>query len=87
MRGERGAYLILWPWGWALIWERALIRPSLATNETFLFTMFMCSFSFLFLKSKNKKAAALPFVLAAPLDPEKGMDSNYSRTPVTSSVC
>lgn len=40
-----------------------------------------------FLKSKNKKAAALPFVLAAPLDPEKGMDSNYSRTPVTSSVC
>ena len=87
MRGERGAYLILWPWGWALIWERALIRPSLATNETFLFTFFMCSFSFLFLKSKNKKAAALPFVLAAPLDPEKGMDSNYSRTPVTSSVC
>lgn len=32
-------------------------------------------FFFFFLKSKNKKAAALPFVLAAPLDPEKGMDS------------
>lgn len=69
----------------ALIWERALIRgstvfikcQSLATNEAFLFTMTVCSFSFLsffFLKSKNKKAAALPFVLAAPLDPEKGMD-------------
>ena len=45
-------------------------------NEAFLFTMTVCSFSF-FLKSKNKKAAALPFVLAAPLDQEKGMDSNY----------
>ena len=21
-----GTYLILWPWGWALIWERAFIR-------------------------------------------------------------
>ena len=31
-------------------------------------------FFFVFDKSKNKKAAALPFVLATPLDSEKGMD-------------
>ena len=35
---------------------------------------FLSCFSSLshFIKSKNKKAAALPFVLAAPLDSEKG---------------
>jgi len=31
---------------------------------------------FFFIKSKNKKAAALPFVLAAPLDSEKGRDGS-----------
>jgi len=31
---------------------------------------------FFFIKSKNKKAAALPFVLAAPLDSEKGRDDS-----------
>ena len=88
-RGE-GAHLILWPWRWALIWERALIRVwaliqgntvfikclSLTTNEAF-FVYYDRMLFFVFLKSKNKKAAALPFVLAAPLDPEKGMDSDY----------
>ena len=72
---------------WALIQGNTVFIKclSLDTNEAFF--CLLCSFAlFLFLKSKNKKAAALPFVLAAPLDPEKGMDSNYSRTPVTSSV-
>ena len=59
---------------------------SVSGYEWDFFVYYVHMLFFFFLKSKNKKAAALPFVLAAPLDPEKGMDSNYSRIPVTSSV-
>lgn len=36
---------------------------------------------FCLIKSKNKKAAALPFVLAAPLDSEKGKDGSILTIP------
>lgn len=91
--GEGGAHLILWPRGvsgylgeGAYSRKYGIYKMSVSGYEWGFFVYYVHMLFFFFLKSKNKKAAALPFVLAAPLDPEKGMDSNYSRTPVTSSV-
>ena len=41
-----------------------------------LMLLLMVRLYFCLIKSKNKKAAALPFVLAAPLDSEKGKDES-----------
>lgn len=42
-----------------------------------ILSLFFC---FIFTESKNKKAAALPFVLATPLDSEKGEEKNNFNT-------
>ena len=70
-------------WYYGLGGGRLFGRECLFVYEWVFFVYYDPMLFFSFLKSKNKKAAALPFVLAAPLDPEKGMDSNYSRTLVT----
>ena len=47
-----------------------------------LMLLLMVRLYFCLIKSKNKKAAALPFVLAAPLDSEKGKDGSILTIPV-----